>query len=226
MKINVALLPVLMALILSLPFQATAAEIKTDKQKFSYAVGFQIAQSIKRDDLEVDIDALLDAIKAVLKDSKLKMTTKEMQTAVQAFQAKEMSKRNAAGAESKKAGEKFLTENKSKKGVKVTASGLQYKVLKKGSGKKPNEKDTVVVHYKGTLINGTEFDSTYGRGAPATFQVGQVIKGWQEALQLMNTGSKMEVYVPSDLAYGANGAGGKIGPNETLVFEVELLEIK
>jgi len=225
MKINVVLLA-LIALISSLSFTATAGELKTDTEKFSYAVGFQIAQSLKRDALDVDIDVLLDAIKAVLKDSKLKMTTEEMQAAIQSFQAKEMAKRTAVGAESKKAGEKFLAENKKKKDVKVTASGLQYKVIKKGAGKKPNEKDTVVVNYKGTLINGTEFDSTYGRGAPATFQVGQVIKGWQEALQLMNAGSKMEVYVPSDLAYGLNGAGGKIGPNETLVFEVELVEIK
>ncbi len=225
MKTNVLLLA-LIALISSLSFNATAGELKTDNEKFSYAVGFQIAQSLKRDALEINVDVLLDAIKAVLKDSKLKMTTAEMQAAIQSFQAKEMAKRNAAGTESKKAGEKFLAENKKKKGVTVTASGLQYKVLKKGTGKKPNEKDTVVVNYKGTLINGTEFDSSYGRGAPATFQVGQVIKGWQEALQLMNAGSKMEVYVPSDLAYGQNGAGGKIGPNETLVFEVELLEIK
>jgi len=222
MKINALLFP----LILSLPFTVNAGTPKSESEKFSYAIGFQIGQSLKRDSIEVETESLVSAIKDVINDSKLKMTPEEMEATIKAFQAKAVAKREATGAESKKAGEKFLAENKKKKGVKETKSGLQYKVLKDGSGKKPGEKDTVVVNYRGTLINGTEFDSSYGRGTPATFQVGQVIKGWQEALQLMKTGSKLEVYVPSMLAYGPNGAGGKIGPHETLIFEVELVEIK
>ena len=123
-------------------------------------------------------------------------------------------------------GEKFLTENKNKPGVKTTASGLQYKVLKEGSGSPPKETDTVVVNYRGTLIDGTEFDSSYKRGEPATFPVNRVIKGWTEALQLMKPGSKSQLFIPANLAYGERGAGGDIGPNATLIFEVELLNVK
>jgi len=226
MKFNLILLTLIFSLIVSIPFNAIAGDPKTDSEKFSYAVGFQIAQSLKRDALDIDIDTMLDAIRSVLNGSKLKMTPDDMQAAIKVFQAKAMAERDAVGTENKKAGEKFLADNKKKKGVKVTTSGLQYKVIKKGSGKKPTEKDTVVVNYKGTLINGTEFDSSYGRGEPATFQLGQVIKGWQEALKLMNEGTKMELYVPPTLAYGPTGAGGKIGPNATLIFEVELVTVK
>ncbi len=216
----------LFPLLLSLPFSAIAGAPKSDDEKFSYSIGYQIGQSLKRDSVKVDTDTLLSAIKDVITDGKLQMTVEEMQAAIKTYQDKAMAKREATGIESKKAGEKFLADNKKKKGIKVTKSGLQYKVLKDGSGEKPGEKDTVVVNYKGTLINGTVFDSSYDRGQPATFGVGQVIKGWQEALQLMKVGSKLEVYVPSLLAYGPTGAGGKIGPHETLIFEVELLEIK
>jgi FKBP-type peptidyl-prolyl cis-trans isomerase FklB len=132
----------------------------------------------------------------------------------------------AAGEENKKAGEAFLAQNKGKQGVVTLPSGLQYKILKAGNGKKPTENDTVECNYRGTLINGTEFDSSYRRGQPATFGVGQVIPGWREALQLMPVGSKWELYVPPDLAYGERGAGRDIGPNSTLVFEVELLGIQ
>lgn len=217
----------LFPILLSLPFSsAIAGAPKSDDEKFSYSIGYQIGQSLKRDSVKVDTETLLSAIKDVITDSKLQMTVEEMQAAIKTYQTKAMAQREATGEESKKAGEKFLADNKKKKDVKITKSGLQYKVLKDGSGKKPGEKDTVVVNYKGTLINGTVFDSSYDRGKPATFGVGQVIKGWQEALQLMKVGSKLEVYVPSLLAYGPTGAGGKIGPHETLIFEVELLEIK
>src|SRR5204863_9102484 len=123
-------------------------------------------------------------------------------------------------------GEKFLAENKNKPGVKTTGSGLQYKVLKEGSGTPPKETDTVVVNYRGTLIDGTEFDSSYKRGEPATFPVNRVIKGWTEALQLMKPGAKYQLFIPSDLAYGPGGTGGDIGPNATLIFEVELMSVK
>lgn len=216
----------LFTLIMSTPLLATAGDLKSAEDKFSYAVGFQIGQSLKRDSLPVDSKIVTEAITDVLSGAKQKLTQQEMQAAIQAFQAKEMAKRSAAGDDNKKLGIKFLADNKKKKGVKETKSGLQYKVIKDGDGKSPNEKDTVVVNYKGTLIDGTVFDSSYERGQPATFQVGQVIKGWQEALQLMKVGSKWQVYIPSDLAYGPNGAGGKIAPNATLIFEVELMEIK
>ena len=166
------------------------------------------------------------AIEDVLSGSKLKLSTEDMQAAIEEFQKKQMKEMNAQAEKNKKAGEEFLAANKKKEGIHVTESGLQYKIIKKGSGKKPKATDTVEVHYKGTLINGEVFDSSYGRGEPTTFPVNRVIKGWQEALTLMSEGSKWEIYVPSDLAYGEKGAGGKIGPNETLIFEVELLKVK
>lgn len=132
----------------------------------------------------------------------------------------------AISEKSKQAGDTFLAENKTNEGVVQTDSGLQYKVIEPGGGASPAPEDTVVVHYRGTLINGTEFDSSYKRNTPATFPVNGVIAGWQEGLQLMKVGSKFEFYIPSELAYGAKGAGGAIGPNETLIFEVELQEIK
>jgi FKBP-type peptidyl-prolyl cis-trans isomerase FklB len=149
------------------------------------------------------------------------MTTfsQELRTKQQAAM-QEATQKNAA------VGQKFLAENKTKPGVKTTASGLQYKVLKEGSGPSPKETDTVVTNYRGTLINGTEFDSSYKRNEPVTFPVSGVIKGWTEALQLMKKGAKYQLFVPADLAYGARGAGQDIGPNETLIFEVELLDIK
>jgi len=150
----------------------------------------------------------------------------EMQAAVMETQQAQQAARQAGGDKAKKAGEKFLAENKKKKGVKTLKSGIQYKVIKEGKGAKPTAADSVVAHYKGTLVDGTEFDSSYKRGEPATFGVGQVIKGWQEVLPLMAAGSKWQVFIPSDLAYGEHGAGGSIGPNETLIFDIELLEVK
>ena len=138
----------------------------------------------------------------------------------QASASREAATKNAAG------GEKFLADNKTKPGVKTTASGLQYKVLKEGSGPSPKETDTVVTNYRGTLIDGTEFDSSYKRNEPATFQVNRVIKGWTEALQLMKKGAKYQLFIPADLAYGPQGAGAEIGPNATLIFDVELVDIK
>ena len=156
----------------------------------------------------------------------MQVSMEEMQAAVMEMQKSQQAARQAKGEKAKKAGEDFLAANKKKKGVQTLKNGIQYKVIKKGKGAKPKASDSVVAHYKGTLIDGTEFDSSYKRGQPATFGVGQVIQGWQEVLPLMAAGSKWQVFIPSDLAYGPRGAGPNIGPNETLVFDIELLEVK
>jgi FKBP-type peptidyl-prolyl cis-trans isomerase FklB len=210
----------------ALSAQAADAPLTTDKQKFSYTVGVQIGQSLKRDASEIDADVVTRAIKDVLGDKKLQLSQEEMQKVMETFQQKQMEKQMAAADKNEKAGQEFLAANKKKEGITETASGLQYKVIKAGSGDKAKATDTVVVHYKGTLINGSEFDSSYKRNEPATFRVNQVIPGWQEALQLMNPGAKFQLFIPSKLAYGPRGAGGAIGPNETLLFDVELVEIK
>jgi FKBP-type peptidyl-prolyl cis-trans isomerase FklB len=225
MKIRLSITAILLLLSWSV-FAAEEKSTTVDKDKFSYAIGYQIGQSLKRDALNVDIKTLSKAIEDVLKDEKLKYSTDEMQAAMESYQKQQVAERKASAGKNKKAGEDFLAENKKKKGVKVTDSGLQYKVIKEGKGDKPKATDTVVVNYRGTLINGKEFDSSYSRGKPVTFAVNRVIKGWQEALQLMKVGAKWKVFIPSDLAYGERGAGGSIGPNETLVFDVELVEIK
>jgi FKBP-type peptidyl-prolyl cis-trans isomerase FklB len=205
---------------------AVAAPLTTDKQKFSYTVGVQIGQSLKRDAKDIDVDVVTRAIKDVLGDKKLQLSQEDMQKTMEAFQQKQQLKQASVGDKNEKVGAEFLAANKKKEGVIETASGLQYKVIKAGSGDMAKATDTVVVHYKGTLINGTEFDSSYKRNEPTSFRVNQVIQGWQEALQLMNPGAKYQLAIPGKLAYGPRGAGGQIGPNETLLFDVELLEIK
>lgn len=204
--------------------------LSSQKDKVSYSIGVDLGKSFKAQGLEVDADTLAKGMKDALAGQKLQMTDDEMRSTMMATQEEMMKKREAAtesaGADNKKKGEAFLAENKKKDGVTALPSGLQYKVMKAGDGKKPAATDTVECHYKGTLIDGTEFDSSYSRGQPATFPVNGVIRGWQEALPLMTVGSKWQLFIPSDLAYGARGAGGDIGPNETLIFEVELLGIK
>lgn len=202
-----------------------AADIKTNEQKYSYAIGFQIGNNLKNENVKVDVDLIAQAIKDVMGGKDLKVSMEEMQAAVLEIQKQQQEERLAQGKKSKEAGEKFLAENKKKKGIKTLENGIQYKVLTKGKGDKPKPTDTVEVHYKGTLIDGKEFDSSYSRGQPATFGVNQVIKGWQEVLPMMKTGAKWQVYIPADLAYGARGAGANIGPNETLIFDIELLKI-
>ena len=164
------------------------------------------------------------------KDEKPMMTEDEIKTTIQAFGQKLMAKREqeqkVAADKNKTASDAFLAENGKKDGVKTTASGLQYKVITEGKGDKPKADDTVEVNYKGTLIDGTEFDSSYKHGQSVTFPVNGVIPGWTEALQLMPVGSKYQIFIPSDLAYGPGGTGGVIGPNQALVFEVELVDIK
>lgn len=207
---------------------------KNETDQVSYALGMNIAASLganlKRQNVEINHDILLQAIKDGLGGGKTLMTEAEAQNTLRQFmselQAKQEAKMKEAGENNKKEGEAFLAANKSKPGVVTLPSGLQYKIVKEGEGPKPAATDTVTVNYRGTLINGTEFDSSYKRGEPATFPVGGVIKGWTEALQLMPVGSKWDLYIPSDLAYGARGAGADIGPNATLLFEVELLSIQ
>lgn len=204
---------------------AADASVKTEKEKFSYAIGFQVGQSFKNEKLDIDSQALAQAIDDVLAGDKLKMTLDEMRQTMDAFQAKKVAERTASASKAIDAGKAFLAANKNKPGVKVLPSGLQYKVINSGSGKQPVASDSITAHYRGTLLNGTEFDSSYARGEPATFGVSQVIKGWQEILPMMHEGDKWQIFIPSDLAYGAQGAGANIGPNETLIFDIELIKV-
>ena len=203
---------------------------KDPKDKVSYSIGLDIGSTLKKQNIEVNTDTLFTGLKDALTGAKPKMTEEEMKETMMNFskelREKQQKTMEEATQKNAAAGAKFLEENKKKPGVKTTASGLQYKVLKEGSGPSPKETDTVVTNYRGTLINGTEFDSSYKRNEPVTFPVNGVIKGWTEALQLMKKGSKYELFVPAELAYGPRGAGQDIGPNETLIFEVELLDIK
>ncbi|MFM2207744.1 MAG: hypothetical protein RL213_1719 [Bacteroidota bacterium] len=190
----------------------------------AYSIGVSIGSNMKKDNLDkLDLDILKAGMAAALKGDSLLISQMDAQGCIQSFMQKrqqEESEKNVG------AGKKFLEENGKKKGVTTTASGLQYEVITQGKGPKPTASDTVVTHYHGTLIDGTVFDSSVDRGQPAEFPVGAVIKGWTEALQLMNVGSKYRLFIPSELAYGDRQAGPKIGPNSTLIFEVELIEIK
>jgi len=209
----------------------TVLTLKTQKDKASYAIGLNIGKSMHKDSVDVDTSILLRGLKDGLAGAKPLLTDDEARAAMVTLQAdmrkKQEEKMLVQGEANKKDGETFLAENKTKDGVVALPSGLQYKILKEGTGPKPIASDTVVCNYKGTLLDNTEFDSSYKRGQPATFPVGGVIKGWTEALQLMPVGSKWQLFIPSELAYGARGGpGGGIGPNATLVFEVELMSIQ
>lgn len=204
--------------------------LKNEKDKISYSIGINIGTNFKNQSIDVDVDALVKGIKDAISGNKTLMSEKEVQETLTAFQndmrTKQAERAKAMAEKNKKEGETFLTENKKKEGIKTTANGLQYKIIKEGSGKKPKSTDTVTVHYRGTTIDGTEFDSSYKRGEPTSFPVNEVIPGWTEALQLMPVGSKWQLFIPSNLAYGERGAGPQIGPNATLLFEVELISIK
>ena len=199
------------------------SELSTPKLKSSYVIGVNIGKGMKQQGLDADFDMILKGMKDGAAGTPA-LTDEEMQQAMMELQKEMQGKAAELGTKSKKEGEEFLAANKSKEGVKTTPSGLQYKVLKEGKGPKPKATDTVKVHYRGTLLNGTEFDSSYKRGEPVEFALDQVIKGWTEGLQLMPVGSKYEFWIPSQLAYGEPGNRG-IPPNSTLVFEVELLDI-
>jgi FKBP-type peptidyl-prolyl cis-trans isomerase len=213
---------------------ATPLTLKTQKEKFSYAIGMKtgqrMADSFNKQSVPFDPAILARGLKDGLSGGKTLLTDDEAQAAIKAVQEdvgkKQQEKMHEAGAANSKEGTAFLAANKGKEGVVTLPSGLQYKILKAGTGPKPTASDTVVCNYSGTLISGKEFDSSYKRGQPATFPVSGVIKGWTEALQLMPVGSKWQLFIPSDLAYGERGAGGDIGPDSTLIFEVELLSIQ
>lgn len=208
-----------------------AAPLTTQKQKNSYALGMSIGLGLKKQGVADAIDTPLAVrgMREALAGGKTAMTEDEMKAALQQlrtqFQATQEAKAHEAGSSNRKEGDTFLAANKSKDGVKVLPDGLQYKVLTEGNGAKPSANDTVTVNYRGTLIDGKEFDSSYKRGQPASFQVSGVIKGWTEALQLMPVGSKWQIFIPADLAYGDRGAGADIGPGATLIFDVELISI-
>lgn len=208
--------------------------LKTEKDKHSYAIGVNVgkglSQNLKQSGVDIDPAVLVRGIKDVLAGDKQSMTDQEAQDTLKALQADMRKTQDEKAKEladaNKKEGDEFLAANKAKEGVTTLPDGLQYKILQEGTGPKPTASDSVTVNYRGSLLNGTEFDSSYKRGQPATFQVGQIIKGWTEALELMPVGSKWQLFIPSDLAYGARGAGRDIGPNASLVFEVELLSIQ
>jgi len=204
--------------------------LKNQKEKVSYSIGMDIANNLKKQSIDVDPDLLAKGIKDAFAGTKPLLTEKEVHDTLTAFQkemmAKMQEKQKKMGDKNKLDGEAFLAENKKKEGVKALPSGLQYKVITEGTGKSPKATDTVTVNYKGTLIDGTEFDSSYRRGQPVSFPVNGVIAGWTEALQLMKEGSKWQLFIPSNLAYGEKGAGNTIGPNAVLIFEVELISIK
>jgi FKBP-type peptidyl-prolyl cis-trans isomerase FklB len=209
----------------------TALALKTQKDKASYALGMKIGSDLRKQGVNASVDPAVAArgFKDALAGTKSQLTDDEVRAALTQLQSqvreKQMAKAHEEGGPAQKAGEEFLAANKGKEGVVTLPSGMQYKILTAGSGPKPTASDTVSCNYKGTLLNGKEFDSSYKRGHPETFPVGGVIKGWTEALQLMPVGSKWQLFIPADLAYGDRGAGGDIGPGETLIFEVELLSI-
>ncbi len=205
-------------------------ELKTEKQKLSYALGLDLGAYFKNLDADLDLDVIHLGTKDFYTGAKVLITVEEAAEIQKKFavaqRKKEMNKAVKMQKVNKDTADTFLKENKGKDGVKTTDSGLQYKVVQEGKGgDKPKSSDTVKVHYKGTLLDGTEFDSSYKRDQPATFPVDQVIAGWTEALQLMTVGSKYELYLAPDLAYGDRGAPPKIGPGSLLIFEVELLEV-
>lgn len=219
---TIALVTVLLATPL---FGQEKTQFKDLKEKVSYSIGLNIGFNFRKQNVDLSPDVLAQGIKDALA-GKPALTEEQVKETMMEFEKSLQEKQKAAGDKNKAEGEKFLADNKSKSGVKTTASGLQYIVEKEGSGTPPAAADTVTVNYRGTLIDGTEFDSSYKRGEPATFPVSGVIKGWTEALQLMKKGAKYKLFIPSSLAYGDRGAPPDISPNSTLIFEVELLDVK
>src|SRR5207249_1541805 len=216
------------ASLLALPLfgQEKSPQLKDQKDKVSYSIGMNIGFNLSKQKVDINPDILAAGIKDAIA-GKPQLTQEQVKEVMAQFEKDMEQKQKEAGEKNKTEGAKFLEENKKKAGVKTTASGLEYKVEKEGTGAQPKPTDMVTVNYRGTLINGTEFDSSYKRGEPATFPVTGVIKGWTEALQLMPVGSKWQLFVPADLGYGPRGTpGGPIGPNATLIFEVELMSIK
>ena len=218
--------------IVLLASQVNAADkaLESKKDKISYIIGYDIGSNFKKQAVDVDPDIIVRGMKDALKGDKGVLSDEEVKEIMTAFNKELMEKRaeeaKVTGEKNKKEGDAFLAENMKKDGVKTLPSGLQYKVITEGTGKSPKATDTVTVNYRGTLIDGTEFDSSYKRGQPTSFPVNGVIKGWTEALQLMKEGGKWQLFIPSSLAYGDRAVGNAIGPNATLIFDVELMSIK
>jgi len=224
---------ILTLVLLVLPALASAQDapaLKTEKERLSYAMGMDLGKQLRSRSVDIDPAVFAKALEDALSGGKTLLTDAEAKAALAAFQkaimAKQAAEAKVAGEKNKAGGEAFLAANKGMEGVVTLPSGVQYKILTAGTGKTPTLADTVVCQYRGTLIDGKEFDSSYKRGQPATFPVKGVIKGWTEVLQLMPVGSKWQVVVPASLAYGERGAGADIGPNATLIFEIELVAIK
>jgi FKBP-type peptidyl-prolyl cis-trans isomerase len=208
---------------------AFAQDLQTDEQKLGYIIGMDIGNSLRNEGTEIDLDALIEALRTTYEGGTLKMSLEEAQAVREEFiarrQAEAEAEATAISEKNSAEGEAFLAENIGKEGVQVTESGLQYKVLRQGDGARPTADDVVEVHYRGTLLDGTEFDSSYARNESISFELDRVIAGWTEGLQLMPVGSKYMFYIKPELAYGTGG-GGPIPPNSTLIFEVELLDIE
>jgi FKBP-type peptidyl-prolyl cis-trans isomerase len=209
--------------------QGKPVELESEKAKVSYGLGFNLGARMSQE-MEIDVDAFAEGLRSAVNGKDSRMTPEEIATTLQEYQQKQIAEReaeaNQIGDINKAAGTAFLEKNATKEGVTVTESGLQYEVVTLGTGTKPAPTDTVEVHYRGTLLDGTEFDSSYARGETVSFPLNGVIPGWTEALQLMPVGSTYKLYIPSGLAYGPGGAGGAIGPNATLIFDVELIGIQ
>lgn len=216
---------IVLCAIVALPMAACKASLTSDEAKVSYGIGLQVARDVKGRGLELDLKAFSQAVDDVFKDEKIRLTDEEIRGAFMKVMESGMKKQQAKAAENIKPGEEYLKKNKAKEGVKETASGLQYRVIKEGTGATPRPTDMVKVHYRGKLIDGKEFDSSYERKQPAEFQMNQVIPGWTEGLQLMKVGATYELTIPSKLAYGER-PNPKIPGNSVLVFTVELLEVK
>jgi FKBP-type peptidyl-prolyl cis-trans isomerase FklB len=204
--------------------------LKTEKEKISYVIGVNAVRNFESRGDDFDLEMVIRGLRDAYSGKKLLLSEKECNEILDAYRKKQLLKQieatKNAGEKNKKEGDAFLEQNKAREGIVTLPSGLQYKIIKEGDGKKPVDGETVQVHYRGTLIDGTEFDSSYKRGEPASFEIGKVIPGWTEALKLMPVGSRWRLFIPPDLAYGDKGAGNAIGPNTTLVFEVELLAIE
>jgi len=226
MKHSIIVVIILGALSLSCFAQEQTPQLKDLKDKASYSIGLNIGTNFKRQNVELNADALLAGVKDAISGKKPALSEAEQQQVMNSFQKEMQDKQKVMADKNLETGKKFLEDNKKKDGVKTTASGLQYKVVKEGNGPQPKASDNVTVDYRGTLIDGTEFDSSYKRGQPASFPLNGVIKGWTEGLQLMKTGAKYQFFIPADLAYGQRAMGPDIQPNSTLIFDVELKSVQ
>lgn len=220
-------LTLLCALGLSLIQTPALAQLNNNEQKASYSIGVDLANNLKDQGLELDVDAFLMGLEDRLKEKSLKLSQEQRAQAISEFtktlEAKQSQRHQALAQENLKRGQAFLVENKNKPGIQTLDSGLQYRVIESGEGTSPTEQDLIIAHYRGKLIDGTEFDSSYSRGTPIEFKMTNVIPGWQQALKRMKPGAKWEIFVPADLAYGERGAGGVIGPNEVLIFDIHFI---